>query len=30
MARAGDRDGEGRSGRKSYPLYDSLLLKAKA
>ena len=30
MARAGDRDGEGRSGRKSYPLYDSLLLKAGA
>jgi len=28
MARAGDRDGEGRSGRKSYPLYDSLLLRA--
>jgi MoaA/NifB/PqqE/SkfB family radical SAM enzyme len=30
MARAGDRDGEGRSCRKSYPLYDSTLLKAGA
>ena len=32
MARAGegDGDGEGRSGRKSYPLYDSPLLKAGA
>ena len=30
MARGGDGDGKGRSGRKSYPLYDSPLLKAKA
>jgi MoaA/NifB/PqqE/SkfB family radical SAM enzyme len=30
MARAGEGEGEGRPGRKSYPLYDSLLLKAGA